>query len=287
MVGPLVAYLPTPRAEDGRVLTDALAVLVERAVAAGADAVAVLGSAGGFAYLDRAQRASVVSAAAGAVSGRVPLLAGIGALTTSAAQEHARDAGAAGADGLLLGTPTYLPLTTDEVVGLYRDVAAHAPAPLWAYHNPRTTSVELSVDDVRRIATLPGIAGVKDRGVDADDVRTRVAAYADLDVEVGISGDLLGVEGLLAGARAWHCGLAGLLPELYVPVARAAAGGDEAAVRAATSSLAPWAELSSTWGVARLAVVLGPLLGLDLGTVPRPLLAPPDHVRERVVALLG
>nr|WP_225224788.1 dihydrodipicolinate synthase family protein [Cellulomonas sp. JH27-2] len=279
--------MPTPRTADGGVGAESLGVLVDRAVSAGVDGIAVLGSSGGFAYLDRAQRRTVVDAAAEAVDGRVPVLAGIGALTTRAVLEHADDASRA--DALLLGTSAYLPLTPDEVVGLYRDVTAHAARPVWAYHNPRTTGVEMSTETLARIAALDGIGGFKDRGTDAADLRRRYDAHRAAvpdDVEIGFSGDALGVEGLLVGARTWHCGLAGIIPEPFVAIAAAAVAGDRAGALAAVERLRPWTDLAATWGAARLAAVVGPLLGIEMGDLPRPLLMPPPGVRDQVAARL-
>jgi len=290
MFGPLVAYLPTPRTADGQVAPEPFQALVDRAVGAGVDGIAVLGSAGGFAYLDRAQRGRVVRAAAEAIDGRVPLLAGIGALTTAAVLEHSADAAGAGADALLLGTTAYLPLTPDEVVGLFRDVAGAAERPVWIYHNPRTTGVEIDVETLARITHLRGIGGTKDRGLDAADLRGRHAALsaaAPAHVEIGFSGDLLGVQGLLAGARTWHCGLAGLLPEPFVAAAAGATAGDERAAAAALEAIRPWLELSQQWGIARLAPLVGRARGIDLGSVPRPLLEPPASVRDEVERLLS
>lgn len=288
MLGPLVAYLPTPRTADGGIGTESLGVLVDRAIAAGVDGLAVLGSSGGFAYLDRDQRRTVVDAAAEAVAGRVPLLAGIGALTTQAVLEHADDAHRA--DALLLGTSAYLPLTADEVVGLYRDVASRAQRPVWAYHNPRTTGVEMSTGTIARIAALDGIGGFKDRGTDAADLVRRYRehlAAVPAHVEIGFSGDALGTHGLLAGARTWHCGLAGIIPDPFVVAASAAVAGDRATALAVVEGMAPWTDLAATWGVARLAAVVGPLLGIEMGDLPRPLLMPPADVRDDVAALLA
>jgi len=290
MFGSLIAYLPTPRSSDGRVSTEPLQRLVERAIDAGVDGVAVLGSAGGFAYLDRGERELVVRAASEATAGRLPLLAGIGALTTDAVVAHASDAARAGADALLLGTTAYLPLTPEEVVGLYADVTRSAERPVWVYHNPRSTGVEIDVDTLVRITHLPGIGGVKDRGVDAADLRRRygqLAEQAPGRVEIGFSGDRLGVEGLLAGARSWHSGLAGLLPAPYVAATAAAVRGDAAAAAERLDAIQPWIDLSQQWGIARLATLVGQAIGIDLGGVPRPLLSPPSDVRDEVERLLS
>jgi len=288
--GTLIAYLPTPRTTDGEVAVPVLRRYAERAVAAGVDGVAVLGSAGGFPYLEPVQRRSVVETAAEAVNGRVPVLAGIGALRTAEVHAHAAAAERAGADALLLPTTSYLPLTDEEVVGLYRDVAAAARRPVWVYHNPRTTGVHLSVDALAAIADLPGVGGLKDRGADAAELTARcteLVARVPASVEVGYSGDGFGYRALAAGARSWHSGLAGLLPEAFVAVARAASAGDMAAADELAGPLGGLAELGARWGVARLAAVLGDALGLPTGPLPVPLLAPPATVRDEAERLLA
>ncbi len=52
----LSAFPLTPADADGVVDTDAFAVMIDRLVAAGVDSVAVLGSTGTYAYLDRSER---------------------------------------------------------------------------------------------------------------------------------------------------------------------------------------------------------------------------------------
>jgi len=288
LLGPLVAYPPTPRTADGEVAEPALAALVDRAVAAGVDGVAVLGSTGGFAYLDRAQRRRVVEVAAEAVAGRVPLVAGIGATTTQAVRACAGDAVTAGADALLLPPVSYLPLTDDEVVGLYADVARTAERPVWAYHNPATTRFGFSVETLLRVAALPGVGGVKDRGNDVAEVRARAGALlADAAVEVGFSGDLLGVEGLLAGARTWHSGLASVLPTTYVAIARAGVAGDRAEVDRLLDEVRPVVELALAHGGPRVGHAVGEILGLSTGRLPAPLLPPGPEVVARLADLLA
>ncbi|TKR22169.1 dihydrodipicolinate synthase family protein, partial [Cellulomonas hominis] len=228
LLGPLVAYLPTPRGHEGEVVIDPLEQLVDDAVAAGASGVAVLGSTGGWPYLTAGERRLVVEAAVEAAAGRVPVVAGVGAFTTDEVIVHTIVAERAGASAVLLPTLAYLPLTDDEVLDLVADVADAARVPVWLYHNPVSTSFRYSVETLVRAAQVPGVGGVKDRGSDVGELRDRVTALraaVPSTVEVGCSGDVLGVEGLLAGARTWHSGLASVLPAWYAAVAHAAAAG--------------------------------------------------------------
>jgi len=286
LLGPLVAYLPTPRGHEGEVVIDPLEQLVDDAVAAGASGVAVLGSTGGWPYLTAGERRLVVEAAVEAAAGRVPVVAGVGAFTTDEVIVHTIVAERAGASAVLLPTLAYLPLTDDEVLDLVADVADAARVPVWLYHNPVSTSFRYSVETLVRAAQVPGVGGVKDRGSDVGELRDRVAALraaVPSTVEVGCSGDVLGVEGLLAGARTWHSGLASVLPAWYAAVAHAAAAGRADEARAHMARLAPVAELVASLGGPRAVHALARVLGTDVGRLPAPL-RPVDDAGTRALA---
>ncbi|WP_431838203.1 dihydrodipicolinate synthase family protein [Cellulomonas sp. Y8] len=274
LLGPLVPYLPTPRGHEGEVVVDPLQRLVDDAVDAGASGVAVLGSTGGWPYLTAGERRLVVEAAVDAAAGRVPVVAGVGAFTTDEVIVHTIVAERAGASAVLLPTLAYLPLTDDEVLDLVADVADAARVPVWLYHNPVSTTFRYSVETLVRAAQVPGVGGVKDRGSDVAELRERVAALRSAvpdAVEVGCSGDVLGVEGLLAGARTWHSGLASVLPAWYAAVADAAAAGRTDEARAHMARVAPVAELVVSLGGPRAVHALARVLGTDLGQLPAPL----------------
>jgi len=286
LLGPLVAYLPTPRGHEGEVVIDPLEQLVDDAVAAGASGVAVLGSTGGWPYLTAGERRLVVEAAVEAAAGRVPVVAGVGAFTTDEVIVHTIVAERAGASAVLLPTLAYLPLTDDEVLDLVADVADAARVPVWLYHNPVSTSFRYSVETLVRAAQVPGVGGVKDRGSDVGELRDRVTALraaVPSTVEVGCSGDVLGVEGLLAGARTWHSGLASVLPAWYAAVAHAAAAGRADEARAHMARLAPVAELVASLGGPRAVHALARVLGTDVGRLPAPL-RPVDDAGTRALA---
>lgn len=285
LLGPLVAYLPTPRGPEGEVQTDPLEELADRAIRAGASGIAVLGSTGGYPYVTAGERRRVVEAGVAAAEGRVPVLAGVGAFTTDEVVVHTIVAERAGVAAVLLPTLAYLPLTDAEVLGLVQDVAGAAQVPVWLYHNPVSTSFRYDLETLARAAQVPGVGGVKDRGSDAPELRDRVrtlTASVPAHVEVGCSGDVLGVEGLIAGARTWHSGLASVLPAWYVAVARAAAGGEPETARTLMARLGPVAELVAALGGPRAVHAVAGLVGVEIGELPAPL-RPVD--RDGVVAL--
>ncbi|MFA5568153.1 MAG: dihydrodipicolinate synthase family protein [Trueperaceae bacterium] len=152
------AFCLTPTTEIGVDLA-ALERVVARPVAAGVDSMAVLGSTGGYAYLNRAERAQVLRLAVEHADG-TPVIAGVGALRTRDVLQHIEDAQAAGVAAVLLAPMTYQPLRDDEVYSLYQAVDAALSVPLIVYDNPTTTHVNFSDDLHGRISRLPSVVGV-------------------------------------------------------------------------------------------------------------------------------
>ncbi len=135
------------------------------------------GSTGEGPYLEPGERARLVAAARTELGDAPFLLCGVAAETTRAALAQAREAAAAGADAVLVMTPTTL------VRGRHRLVADHLAAvaeegglPLLVYSVPPVTAYEIPVETVRDLARHDGVVGMKDSGGDAG----RVPLLGDL-----------------------------------------------------------------------------------------------------------
>lgn len=269
----LSAFPPTPADESGIVDTDALGVLVDRLANAGVDSVSVLGSTGAYAYLDRDQRNRAVAAAVEAAAGRVPVVAGIGALRTSWSCELAVAAQSAGVSGVLLAPMSYAQLSAREVEHHFKAVAAATDLPLCIYNNPGTTNFKFSHDLIVELAQVPGIVAVKmpplndqQYTAEIEELRTR----APEDFKIGYSGDWCAAPAFLAGADAWHSVVAGVLPEPAVRLTRAAMAGDTAETERLQALYAPMWALFERHGSLRTIYGITEILGLDVGTAPLP-----------------
>lgn len=287
----LSAFPPTPIAGDG-IDEDALARLVRRLADAEVDSIGALGSTGGYAYLDRAERAR---AAAIAVenAGTVPVIVGVGAVRTRDVLAHVEDAQNAGAAGVLLPPVTYQHLGDDEVYGLYADVAAFASIPIVVYDNPHTTHIDFSDELHGRIAQLEGIASIKIPPVSLDsaEARARVDRLRSVipgTVGIGVSGDEAGATGLLAGCDAWYSAIAGVLPEPCLAIARAVSGGDAELAHALSGRMRPLWALLRQYGSYRVASAVAERLGLVAGpSLPRPVMGLDEAGRRSVERALG
>ncbi|SDZ99594.1 dihydrodipicolinate synthase family protein [Rubrimonas cliftonensis] len=287
--GGLVAFPITPADPEGRVDADRLSALVDRLAAAGVDAVGLLGSTGTYAYLSRAERGRAVTAAREALAGRASLVVCVGALRTDAATALARDAEAAGADALLLAPVSYTPLLDAEVFRHFETVAGATGAPICIYNNPSTTRFTFSPALIERLAASGAAAAVKNPGgapeamaAEIADLRGRLPAGFSL----GYSGDWFCAEALLAGADAWHCVAAGVLPAQALRLARAAQAGDRAEAERIDALFQPLWALFREFGSLRACYAAAALMGLSDLPPPLPLLplSQPDH--DRVAAAL-
>ncbi|WP_439622498.1 dihydrodipicolinate synthase family protein [Shinella sp.] len=280
----LSAFSITPTDTAGRVDREALSGLLERIRSAGADSIGLLGSTGGYAFLSREERRHAVETAIASVGGRIPVIVGVGSLRTDEAEALARDAKAAGADGLLLAPMSYTPLTEEEVFQHMAAVAKAGDLPLCIYNNPGTTRFIFSDDLIARLAEVPNIAAIK-MPLPADgDFRREIArlhARTPPGFPIGYSGDWGAAESLLAGGAAWYSVVAGLLPAEALALTRAAMAGNRAEAERLDLAFQPLWDLFKEFGSFRVMYAIAGLLGLSNAAPPRPILPlrPADIVR--------
>ena len=296
----LSAFPITPASADGIVDGDALARCVARVTIPGVASIGLLGSTGSYAYLHRDQRRKAIDVAVEVLTGnrtanaaggengapdtgthRPALIVGVGALRTDEAQALARDAEAAGADGLLLAPVSYAPLTDDEVFGHFSAVAGSTGLPICIYHNPSTTHFRFSDALIVRLAQVSNIVAVKQPGLPAAEVgpvfRSLQTQLPD-DFAIGYSGDWHASGALLAGAHAWFSVVGGILPVPAARLAAAAMAQDRESVQAYEQALAPLWALFQQYGSFRVVYAIAQLLRLTDAVPPLPVLGVP---RER------
>ena len=286
----LSAFPLTPITESG-IDEKAFAVLVGRLAAAGVDSIGALGSTGSYAYLTREERARAARIAVEHAE-RIPVIAGIGALSTRQVLEAAEDAQNAGVSGVLLAPLTYQRLTDDEVFGLFEDVTAALSVPLVVYDNPGTTHFTFTDELYARVAELPHVASVKIPGVPTDSAgaQARVRRLRQIlpeTVTVGVSGDALAAAGLTAGCDAWYSVVAGTFPEPALAITRAAQSGDTELARQESQRLQPLWDLFAQHGSLRVIAAAAAHLGLTPPhSLPLPLRDLGADDRARVIDVL-
>ena len=265
--------------------------ILQRLTAAKVDSLGVLGSTGSYAYFTRQQRQRLATLAVQHAE-TIPVMIGIGAISTDEVLRLAEDAQQAGASALLLPALCYQALTEDEVFGLYEAVSRNVSRPVCIYDNPGTSHFTFTDALHARIAALPHVASIKIPGVPAevDAATQRVRALRQQlpdDVTIGVSGDAFAGPGLIAGCDLWYSVCGGLFPHTAKAMTEAAKVQDFAAVAAQAQRLQPlWALFSKHGGSIRVMAAAAEILELaQPGCLPRPLrsLAPEDSAEVKQV----
>jgi len=222
-------YVPliTPFTDDGELATDALEKLAHGVIDAGAAGIVALGTTGEPATLTAAERHAVLDVVARTCRERgAALIAGAGSNDTASTAQELRDLAAwPEVSAALTVVPYYTRPSEEGVVAHFTRLAAESPVPLVVYNIPYRTGRVLSVGTLLRLASVPGIIGVKHAvgAVDQDTVllmAARPAGFAVLAGDDVFASPLLALGaagGILASAHvrtagfaemiaAWHSG---------------------------------------------------------------------------------
>ena len=206
--------LITPFTADGSAIdVDALRANVERLIAARVGGLVPGGSTGEFTTLSNAERRQLIDVTVAAAAGRVPVIAGTGALSTAETVELSVDAERVGAAAVMVVPPFYDALSWRELKAHYEAVAAAISIPIMYYNLPSASGVTLSAEQLRE---LP-IASLKDTGGDA----TAATELIQTDGPTLLNGwDTMTFSALAAGVEAVVWGAASIVPEQCVELHR-------------------------------------------------------------------
>jgi 4-hydroxy-tetrahydrodipicolinate synthase len=130
-------YIPTPTANDGESIDEnALRQVIDYQVDMGVDGICVLGSTGSNGSFADEEMKRITEVASWHAGGRIPVIAGTGAHTTTACIRLSKHAQEVGCDGVMILPVSYWPLTENEVREHYERIAAAIRIPICVYNNP-------------------------------------------------------------------------------------------------------------------------------------------------------
>jgi 4-hydroxy-tetrahydrodipicolinate synthase len=165
--GSMVA-IATPMNVDGSLDFDSLDNLIEFHVENKTDVIISVGTTGESATLDFEEHSKVIKTTIEIVKGRIPVIAGTGANSTSEAIELTESAKKNGADGCLLVTPYYNKPTQEGLFQHYKKIGDAVAIPQILYNVPGRTSVDMLPETVQRLSTHNNIIGIKEASGNKD-----------------------------------------------------------------------------------------------------------------------
>jgi 4-hydroxy-tetrahydrodipicolinate synthase len=279
--------LITPFTEDGTdVDADALAAIVDRLVGAGVAGLVPGGSTGEFTTLSTAERHAVIEVTLEAAAGRVPVVAGTGALSTRETVGLSLHAERAGAAAVMVVPPFYEALGWRELLAHYRAVAEAISIPIMYYNLPSASGVKLDADQLRELQRVARVTSLKDTGGDA--VAATELIQAGDDGPALLNGwDTLTFAALAAGVRAVVWGTASILPEQCVALHRLLIDEiDLPAARDLWARLWPLCHFLERHSYSAAVKTACALVGDTTGPVRAPLLALDDEATFELRGLL-
>ncbi len=233
LTGSLVA-IATPMQEGGALDLPALRALIDFHVANGTAGIVIVGTTGESPTVDFDEHCLLIRTAVEHAAGRVHVMAGTGANSTSEAIELAEYAAKAGANSHLSVVPYYNKPTQEGLYRHFRAIAEKVPLPMVLYNVPGRTVADLANDTVLRLAQVPGIVGIKDATADVgrgSELLKALAKAGKRDFAVYSGEDITGLALMLMGGQGVISVTANVAPKLMSAMCAAALSGDVAKAR--------------------------------------------------------
>ncbi|HSD52394.1 MAG TPA: 4-hydroxy-tetrahydrodipicolinate synthase, partial [Candidatus Methylomirabilis sp.] len=185
------------------------------------------GVSGEYVNLSPEERRQAVHTAVKAVTGRVPVIAGILEPNTPQAMAAAKDFETLGVQALLLLTPFHNLPTPAGIFSHFRTVHDATSLPILLYNNPGRTGIDMDLALQEELAALPRVVGVKEcrreMALVSEQIRRARPGFAILTGE----DDLALATFVLGGAGAILTG-GNILPGLFLDIFRLVQRGEVA-----------------------------------------------------------
>ena len=222
--GSIVALI-TPMHDQGGVDFENLRKLVDFHVENGTAGIVSVGTSGESATLDIDEQIEVIRHTVDMAAGRIPVIAGTGANSTSEALELTSRAADLGVDACLLVVPYYNKPTQHGLYRHFKAIAEGVDVRQILYNVPGRTALDMANDTVVKLAEIPNIVGIKDATGDIARVGDFLNRCGD-DFAVYSGDDATTLELLKAGGHGCISVTANVAPKQMHEMCHAALRGD-------------------------------------------------------------
>jgi 4-hydroxy-tetrahydrodipicolinate synthase len=271
ITGSIVAMVTPMVPETLAIDWPALKKLVEWHIESGTDAIVAVGTTGESATLNVDEHLEVIKVCVQQAAGRIAIIAGTGANSTSEAIELTAAAKECGADACLLVTPYYNKPTQEGLYLHYKAIAEAVVIPQILYNVPGRTACDMLPETVCRLAQLDNIVGIKEATGDLNRARAIVAGTPD-DFAVYSGDDATAVELILLGGKGNISVTANIAPRHMHQLCAAALAGNAEQARALNNQVAKLHEvlfvesnpIPVKWAVAELGLMAQDTIRLPL-----------------------
>ena len=277
--------ITTPFEEDLSIDHAALKAHVAWLAATGSRGIVALGSLGEGATLTYEEKIAILKSCRAALGTKVPLIAGIAALSTAEAVSLAKDAERAGCDGLMVLPPYVYKGDDRETETHFRAVIGATKLSCMLYNNPIAYGTDVTPAQLAVLVRHENLHAVKESSGNIRRITLIGEELGDrLRIFVGM--DDVVVEGVAAGAVGWIAGLVNALPEDSVRLFELAAAGKYAEARPLYHWFLPLLRLDTGPKFVQLIKLVQQEVGKGSERVRPPRLELAGREREEALALI-
>ena len=272
--------LVTPFVE-GKVNFPMVDLLIRRQILAGTAAVILAGTTGEAPTLTDEEKLALFARGVQTAEGRCKIIAGTGSNDTAHAVRLSQQAQEVGVDGLLVVTPYYNKTSQQGLLAHYSAICQAVSIPVVVYHVPARTGMKLTLETCRRLAEIPGIAGIKEASGDLSRVARIIGENGDrLPVWSGNDDQAAAV--MAMGGHGVISVASNVFPMEMNALVQAALSGDYEMARAIQRRLLPLFDLLfSEVNPIPVKAAMG-YLGYDVGIGRLPLAPPGPELKQRL-----
>lgn len=169
--------------KNGKVDFDKLKSLIDFQINNKTDAIIICGTTGEPATMTMEERKKVIEATVNHVGGRVPVIAGAGANSTSSAIDMSIWCEGIGVDGLLHVTPYYNKTTQKGLYEHFKAINDAVDIPIIVYNVPGRTGLNMLPKTVLKLSSLDNIIAVKEASENISQV-AKIAALCKDKIDI-------------------------------------------------------------------------------------------------------
>ena len=212
--------------KNGQLDETALARLIKNQIKGGVDGIVPVGTTGESPTVDYDEHLRIIELAVKHAVGKIKVLAGTGANSTSEAIYLTQEAERLGADGSLQVAPYYNKPSQEGLYQHFKAIAKNTKLPIVLYSIPGRCGIEIAVDTVKRLAAdCKNIVGIKEAGGSCDRVSQLRAALGP-KFEILSGDDSLTLSFMAVGAQGVISVASNIVPREVSTMVRAFAAGD-------------------------------------------------------------
>ncbi len=237
LTGSIVA-LVTPMDKNGEIDFPALQKLVEFHIKSGTSAIVSVGTTGESATLNVDDHVKVVMKTLEYADGRIDVIAGNGANSTSEAITFSKLFANSGVVAGLNVTPYYNKPTQEGLYQHFKAIAEAADLPQILYNVPGRTAVDMLPETVARLAKISNIVGIKEATGDLQRLADIKALVAD-DFALYSGDDETGCDFMLQGGHGVISVTTNVAPVEMANMCTAALQNDQQAAQQINEQLMP------------------------------------------------